>query len=255
MKVLSFCFLLSFWTFGQIFSSVLPLPYRSSWFFLDHGSLLRISMFPCFQFCEKREFWPHTRDSKPWKLEQNIYALPTELAGLEQTHVTLFFVSNLNCIASFFDSYAFAALRDSFCVTLLVSEFLCFAASSFLKKVYFSPHKGLEPLTVGLKVQRSTELPISTRWKFCPFVSCCHFERSAKFFRVFCFYLTVHRDSFLITVVYSEFLCFLAFSSVKKGNLATHKRLKPLKIGIKYLRSADWASGAQKNAFHIVSCR
>ena len=69
MKVLSFCFLLSFWTFGQIFSSVLLFPYRSSWFFLDHGSLLRISMFPCFQFCEKREFWPHTRDSNPWKLE------------------------------------------------------------------------------------------------------------------------------------------------------------------------------------------
>ena len=69
MKVLSFCFLLSFWTFGQIFSSVLLFPYRSSWFFLDHGSLLRLSMFPCFQFCEKREFWPHTRESNPWKLE------------------------------------------------------------------------------------------------------------------------------------------------------------------------------------------
>ena len=51
------------------FSSVLLLPYRSWWFFLDHGSLLRISMFPCFQFCEKREFWPHTRDSNPWSLE------------------------------------------------------------------------------------------------------------------------------------------------------------------------------------------
>ena len=69
MKVLSFCFLLSFWTFGEIFSSVLLLPYRSSWFFLDHGSLRWISMFPCFQFCEKRELWPHTRDSNPWKLE------------------------------------------------------------------------------------------------------------------------------------------------------------------------------------------
>ena len=101
MKVLSFCFLLSFWTLGQIFSSVLLLPYRSSWFFLDHGSLLRISMFPCFQFSEKREFWPHTRDSNPWALEQNIYVLPTELSGLEQTHVTLFSVSNLNCIATF----------------------------------------------------------------------------------------------------------------------------------------------------------
>ena len=69
MNVLSFCFVLSFWTFGQIFSSVLLLSYRSSWFFLDHGSLLRICMFPCFQFCEKRELWPHTRDSNPWKLE------------------------------------------------------------------------------------------------------------------------------------------------------------------------------------------
>ena len=37
-----------------------------------------------------------------------------------------------------------------------------------------------------------------------------------QFFRVFCFYLTAHGDSSLITVVYSEFLCFLAFSSVRK---------------------------------------
>ena len=218
MKVLSFCFLLSFWTFGQIFSSLLHFPYRSSWFFLDHGSLLRISMFPCFQFCEKREFRPHTSDSNPWKLEWNIYALATELAGLEQTHVTLFSVSNLNCIASFFDSHAFAALRDSFWVALVISDFSCVPASFFSKTGVFSPHKGVEPLSVGSKAERSTELAIWTRWKFCPFVFCCHFERSAKFFRVFCFSLTAHRDSFLITVVYSEFPCFLAFSSVKKGS-------------------------------------
>ena len=170
MKVLSFCFLLSFWTFGQIFSSVLLLPYRSSWFFLDHGSPLRISMFPCFQFCEKTEFRPHTSDSNPWKLEWNIYALPTELEGLEQTHVTLFSVSNLNCIASFFDSYAFAALRDFFWVGLVISDFSCFPASFFSKTAVISPHKGLEPLSFGSKVERSTELAIWTRWKFCPFV-------------------------------------------------------------------------------------
>ena len=184
MKVLYFCFLLSFWTFGQIFPSVLLFPYRSSWFFLDHGSLLRISMFPCFQFCEKKEFRPHTSDSNPWKLEWNIYALTTEIAGLEQTHVTLFSVSNLNCIASFFDSYAFAALRDFFCVTLVVSDILGFAASSFLKKVYFSPHKGLEPLTVGLKVKRSTDWASGARKEACHIVSCCPFEQSRKFFGV-----------------------------------------------------------------------
>ena len=142
----------------------------------------------------------------------------TELAGLEQRHVTLFSVSNLNCIANFFDSYAFAALRDSFWVALVISDFSCFPASYFSKTGFFSPHKGLEPLSVGSKVERSTELAIWTRWNFCPFVSCGHFERSANFFRVFCFYLTAHRDSFLITVVYSEFLCFLAFSSVRKGS-------------------------------------
>ena len=154
----------------------------------------------------------------------------------------------------FFDSHAFAALRDSFWVALVISDFSCFPASYFSKTWVFSPHKGLEPLIVGSKVERSTELASGTRWKFCPFVSCCHFERSAKFFRVFCFYLTAHRDSFLITVVYSEFLCFLAFSSVKKGVLATHKRLKPLKIGIKSLRTTDWASGARANACHLVFC-
>ena len=143
-------------------------------------------MFPCFQFCEKREFRPHTSDSNTWNLEWNIYALATELAGLEQTHVTLFSVSNLNCIASFFDSYAFAALADSFCfcVTLVVSDILCFAASSFLKKVYFSPHKGLEPLTVGLKVQRSTDWASGARKEACHIVSCCPFEQSRKFFGV-----------------------------------------------------------------------
>ena len=139
-------------------------------------------------------------------------------SGVEQTHVTLFSVSNLNCIASFFDSYAFAALRDFFWVALVISDFSYLPASFFSKTAVISPHKGLEPLSFGSKVERSTELAIWTRWKFCPFVSCCHFERSAKFFRVFCFYLTAHRDSFLITVVYSEFPCFLAFSSVKKGS-------------------------------------
>ena len=97
-----------------------------------------------------------------------------------------------------------------------VSRF--FLLPIFQKPEFFSPHKGLEPLSVGSKIERSTELAILTRWKFCTFVSCCHFERSAKFFRVFCFSLTAHRDSFLITVVYSEFPCFLAFSSVEKGS-------------------------------------
>ena len=116
----------------------------------------------------------------------------------------------------FFDSYAFASIRDSFSVALVISDFSYFPASYFSKTGVFSPHKGLEPLSVGSKVERASELGSGTRWKFCPFVSCCHFDFSAKFFRVFCFYLTAHRDCFLIAVVYSEFLCFLAFSSVKK---------------------------------------
>ena len=135
---------------------------------------------------------------------------------LEQKHVTLFSVSNLNCIASFFDSYAFAALRDSFCVTLVVSEFLCFAASSFLKEAYFSPHKGLEPLAVGLKVQRSTDWASGARKEARHIVSCCPCEQSPKFLESFT--SAANRDFVLITVVYSEFLCFLAFSSVKKEN-------------------------------------
>ena len=102
-------------------------------------------MFPCFQFCEKREFRPNTSDSNPWKLEWNIYALPTELAVLEQKHVTLFAVSNLNCVASFFDSYAFAALRDSFWVALVISDFSCFPASYFSKTGIFRPQGNWAP--------------------------------------------------------------------------------------------------------------
>ena len=143
------------------------------------------------------------------------HALPTELAVLEQKHVTLFAVSNLNCVASFFDSYAFAALRDSFWVALVISDFSCFPASYFSKTGIFRP-QGNWPLSVGSKVERSTELAIWTRWKFCPFVF-CHFERSPNFFECFAFPLPLI-DSFLIAVVYSDFLCFLAFSSVKKGS-------------------------------------
>ena len=137
MKVLSFCFLLSFWTFGQIFSSVLLLPYRSSWFFLDHGSLLRISMFPCFQFCEETEFCPHTRDSNPWKLEQKIYALPTELAGSKRSLSQCFLLSLRTVSQVFLGSSTSAAHRDSFLITVVYSEFLCFLAFSSVKKGSF----------------------------------------------------------------------------------------------------------------------
>ena len=158
----------------------------------------------------------------------------TELAGLELRNVTL-------------------SLPDSFWVALFISVFSIFPASYFSKTGVFSPHKGLEPLSVGSKVERSTKLHIWTRWKLCPF-SCCHFERSAKFFAVFCFYLTAHRDSFWILLVNSEFLCYLAFNSVKRGFLATHKRLEPLKYGLKDQRSIDWGSGTRIAACHIVSC-
>ena len=97
-------------------------------------------------------------------------------------------------------------------------RFFVFSCFLFFKnRSFFAPQGNWAP-GVGSKVERSTELAIWTRWKFCPFVFCCHFERSAKFFRVFSFYLTAHPDSFLITVVYSEFPCFLAFSSVKNGS-------------------------------------
>ena len=138
--------------------------------------------------------------------------------------------------------------------SLYSSQFFRFFLLPIFQKQEFFPHKGLEPLSVGSKVERSTKLPIWTRWKFCPFVSCCQFERSAKFFGVFCFYLTAHRDSSWILVVNSEFLRYLAFNSVKRGFLATHKRLEPLKYGLKDQRSIDWGSGARIAACHIVSC-
>ena len=142
----------------------------------------------------------------------------TELAGLEQRHVTLSPVFNLNGLASFFDSHAFAALRNSFWVALVISDFSCFPASFFQKQEFFRPTRDLSPWALD---QKSNVLP---NWLagldesfFLLFLAVILNVRPI-FFRVFCFYLTAHRDSFLITVVYSEFLCFLAFSSVKKGS-------------------------------------
>ena len=97
-------------------------------------------------------------------------------------------------------------------------RFFVFSCFLFFKNRSFFAPQGTWAPERWIKSRTLYELAIWTRWKFCPFVSCCHFERSAKFFRVFCFYLTAHRDSFLITVVYSEFPCFLAFSSQKKGS-------------------------------------
>ena len=48
-----------------------------------------------------------------------------------------------------------------------------------------------------------------------------------------------NRDSVLFTLVNSYFLCYLAFNSVKRGFLGTHKRLEPLKFGLKDQRSID----------------
>ena len=129
--------------------------------------------------------------------------------------------------------------------------FSCFLV--FKNQSFFAP-QGIEPLSVGSKVERSTEFAIWTRWKFCHFCFLLSFWTFGQIFSSVFFSLSAHRDFFLITVVYSEFPCFLAFSSVKKGVSAKHKWLKPLKIGMKYLRSSDWASGARTDACHLVFC-
>ena len=149
------------WIFSSVFLLKEACPYslRSSWFFLDHGSLLRkiyalpTSMFPCFQFCEKWEFWPDTRDFCVLPLKIGIKylkALPTELAGLEQTHVTLFSVSNLKCILRNFSTPMLLLLEQTswfFWVALVWSEiFRVFLVFLFFKnRSFFTPQGNWAP--------------------------------------------------------------------------------------------------------------
>ena len=211
-------------------------------------------MFSCLQFCEEREFWPDTRDSNPWKLEWNIYALPTELAGLEQTRVTLFSVSNLTCIASFFDSYAFAALRDFFCVTVVISYFSCFPASYFSKQEFFRPTRDFSPWALDQKSNALLMWLSGLDESFVLLFLAVILNVRPDFSSVL---LLPHRSWWFFLdhgslLRISMFPCFQFCE--KKGVLATHKRLKPLKFGIKYLRSTDWASGARTDACHLVFC-
>ena len=95
-----------------------------------------------------------TRDSNPWPLDWKSNALSTELAGL---HGYL-------CFRVWFLSQAiiwyFALLQ-------------CWKSCLHQQKLYpldTTPHKRLEPLTVGLKVQRSTDWASGATW--IPLFSC-----------------------------------------------------------------------------------
>ena len=96
------------------------------------------SCFPASSSLEKESSRP-TRDSNSWSLDQKSNALPTELAVLGHRHVTLSPVVNLNVLSIFFDSYNFAAHRNSFWIALDNSEVFCFPASISLKKESFRP--------------------------------------------------------------------------------------------------------------------
>lgn len=73
----------------------------------------------------------------------------------------------------FFHFYTFAAHPDSFLTTLVISEFLCSPVLSVVKNE-FSPRKASEPLTVGLKVQQSTDFSSGSHRVEGLFVSCCY---------------------------------------------------------------------------------
>ena len=88
-----------------------------------------------------------------------------------------------------------------------------------------TPHKGLEPLTVGLKVQRSTDWASGATW-----------------IPLFClFYVPSYHLTLCSITLLKE-----PFASTKREPIDTppHKGLEPLTVGLKVQRSTDWASSA-----------
>ena len=120
-----------------------------------------------------------------------------------------------------------------------------------LWKPYVLPHKGLELLTVGLKVQRSPDWASGARTEACHSVSCCPFEHSPMFYGVLYFQRYSWFCFFHVSLLrVSMFSCF---QFCEEGEFSPHKELEPLTVGIKVQRSTDWASGAWTEAYYIVS--
>ena len=131
------------------------------------------SEFLCFPASTlwSRGVFPNKK-SKSWLLGWKSNVLPAELAMLGERIVTLFVAVILNVLPTFFDCYTFTAHLDFFWSRSSTRSFF-FSCFHFCEKGYFSPHKGLEPLTVGSKLQRSTEWASGARKEACHIASCC----------------------------------------------------------------------------------
>ena len=151
-----------------------------------------------------------TRDSNPWPLDWKSNALSTELAGLHG-----YFCFPV-CFLSRAIIWYFALLQ-------------CWKSRLPWPKGYpidTPPHKGLEPLTAGLKVQRSTDWASGATW--IPLFS--------SMFSVPSYHLILRS-----IIVLNE--PFASTKSVSNWYYAP-KGLEPLTVGLKVQRSIDWASGA-----------
>ena len=112
-------------------------------------------MFSCFWFFEKGEFSTH-KGLEPFNVESKVQRSTDWVSGSGREECTLFPVVNLNVLSIFFDSYNFAANRNSFLMTFVYSQFSCFPASSSLKKESSRPIRDSNSLSLN---QKSNALP------------------------------------------------------------------------------------------------
>ena len=178
--------------------------------------------FPASSSVKTESFVPHwTRNLSHWIKSPMLYRL--SYRGSKKCFSPCFLLLIWMFSLVFFYSFTFGALHDIF-ITLVYSEVVYFTVSSLWKQS-FLPRKGLAPLAAGLKDQRSSDPSGGARTEACLIVPCCWLERSHVFLVSYTF--AAHLDSFFITLVYSEFLCFPASSCVIKESFRPTSYLKP----------------------------
>ena len=84
----------------------------------------------------------------------------------------------------------------------------------FFEKGELSTHKGLEPFVVESKVQRSTDWVSGSGREECTLFPVVNLNVLSRFFDSYT--SAAHCNSSLMTIVYSQFSCFHASSSMKK---------------------------------------
>ena len=132
---MSHCFLLSIWMVSQVFCVIYV--YGSSWFFLVALVNSKFLYFSASSFVKTVSVSPQgTRTPNRWIESPRFSRLNWRGSNRGMSHCFVLLVWSLT---SFLESYTFAALRDSFWIALVNSEFLFFPASRFVKTGRFSP--------------------------------------------------------------------------------------------------------------------